>query len=152
MNVELSRAFDLIKWDRTQEEQEKGIKMANKIEIIEEFILPVYPMYNKNVWGNCAKILSNKTDAELTPYLDKILEWLQDLNWPGTYVIIERLSHFESSLLLKPYISAINKAKITDEQEWYKHLTVLIKNESLLKKLPTVLSEEIYKAYKDFWQ
>ncbi|MGO5549106.1 DUF5071 domain-containing protein [Wansuia hejianensis] len=38
--------------------------------------------------------MCDRSDKQLETYLDKILEWLQDINWPGAFWISERLENF----------------------------------------------------------
>lgn len=69
----------------------KAIESGEKIKCLDPFILPNYEGNNKGVWNGCAIILSSKTDQELKPYIRKIMTYLQDLNWPGSLKIFERL-------------------------------------------------------------
>lgn len=60
----------------------EGIRLVREINDLSLLIqLPAEP----SVWDNCAKILSERTDKELSPYLVELLEWLQDLNWLGLF-------------------------------------------------------------------
>lgn len=133
--------------------QNKGIKLVEEFDNISLFIQPIFPEYNKNVWDNCARILSQKSDEELSPYLIELLEWLQDLNWPGTFIIIERLKRMNGKILLNSFLLAINKAlnMPPDEQEWIDNLSILLENKELKKEL----NEDVYyilrKRYDGFW-
>ena len=153
MSYDIEHIFSLIDCNQEIKKQEAGIKAAREIDEIVSFILPMHPSYNKNVWENCAKILSYKTDSELLPYLPELLEWLQDLNWPGAFIIIERLILFDGVLLLNPYVKAIEKAKkySKDDQQWYDHLTILINNKSLSKKMDKILLDELSNRCEEFW-
>lgn len=133
--------------------QAQGIKAAREMADIDKFILPMSPEYSKNVWLNCAKILDEKTDQQLSPYLPELLEWLQDLNWPGTFIIIDRLKRFNGQLLLKPFVKAMEKAceKNSEKQEWAYYLAILIENQDLAKKLPDEVSIQVQELYNDFW-
>lgn len=57
--------------------QLEGIRLAREIN---DLSLLIQPPAEPSVWEHCAKILCEKTDVELEPYLDELLEWLQDLN------------------------------------------------------------------------
>lgn len=145
--------YRMLDENRSLEIQEQGIEVAREMKEIDKFILPISPEYSKNVWLNCAKILEEKTDQELSPYLPELLEWLQDLNWPGTFIIIERLKRFNGQLLLKPFVEAMAKAcrKNPEEQEWANYLAVLIENQELAKILPDEVSIQVQELYNDFW-
>lgn len=146
--------YNMLDESLKQEIQNKGIELAYKTGEIEKFILPMHPSYNKNIWGNCAIILAKKTDKELEPYLVKLLEWLQDLNWPGAFKILERLKLFDGKMLAKPYIETItlvlNRDK--DNQEWVDVLSALIENKGLVEELPRNLYLKIKDIYDDFWE
>ena len=102
--------MNLLDWNRNANEQAKGIELAKKVQDIKAFLQPCNKKYNKNVWENCAKILAERTDEELSPYLVELLEWLQDLNWPGAVIIAERLKSFSGEELKKSLENAIAKA------------------------------------------
>ena len=75
----------------TKENINKAIEEGKKIKCLDSFILPYFERGSKGVWDECAIILSSKTDEELKPYIRKIMTYLQDLNWPGSLKIFERL-------------------------------------------------------------
>ena len=87
--------MDLLDWNNTLEDQRKGLEMAKEVKSINVFLQPGDKKHNKNVWDNCAQILSERTDEELAPYSDKLLEWLEDLTWPGALCILDRLNKFK---------------------------------------------------------
>ena len=87
--INIDYIMDLLDWNNSAEEQEKGIRLARDVKCINVFLQPRsnrYHRYNKNVWDNCAKILSDRSDEELEPYLTALFEWIEDLNWPGAIV------------------------------------------------------------------
>lgn len=150
MNMDINNLFSMIDCNNTPEIQNKGIEIAKKVTDISPLILPVSPKYNKNVWENCAKIIANRSDEFLVPYLSDILEWLQDLNWPGAFVIVERLKKFNSKLLALPYTKAVIRAidMQDDGQQWLDNLSYLIEKSDLAKlidsKLLKILTERFY--------
>lgn len=76
--------------NNSEEVQNKGIELGKEVKFFDIFFQPKYPS-GKMVWENCAKIICDKTNEELEPYLDKMFEWVEDLNWPGALLIFERL-------------------------------------------------------------
>lgn len=84
---DIDYVMDLLDWNNSAEKQKQGIKLAREIKCINVFLQPGRP-YGKNVWSNCAKILSEKTNEELSPYLIELMEWLQDMNWPVHFVYL----------------------------------------------------------------
>ncbi|MCL2860497.1 MAG: DUF5071 domain-containing protein [Oscillospiraceae bacterium] len=102
---------------------------------------------SKRVWENCAKILVDKTDTVLSPYLTQLLEWLQDLTWPGTLTIIERLKKFsETEMLSFSVKESVKIANATDNHMWLKNLSKLLDNEKLKANLPIDVLE-LLKGY-----
>ena len=93
----LDEIYESFIWDAsyTDEEYESriavGINEAIKYKYLYPFIQPVIPEKSKSIWEPCARIITLKSDEELKPYLYLLFEWLQDLNWPGAYVIFDRL-------------------------------------------------------------
>ena len=77
--VTTEKIMDMLDWHMPAEIQAKGIFLAKNTETIIPFIQPVTPKHNKNVWGNCAEIIAERSDEELKPYLVELLEWLQDI-------------------------------------------------------------------------
>ena len=89
--IRIDEILDMLDWNNSQEIQAKGVSLGSKVDDLSVFLQPVSEKHKKNVWDNCALILDGKSDEELAPYLPQLLEWLQDLNWPGTFTIIRTL-------------------------------------------------------------
>ena len=92
--VDNTEIMDMLDWNMPLEIQLEGISLARNIKKIASFIQPLTPKYNKNVWLNCAVIISERSDEEIKPYLPEVLEWLQDMNWPGAFCILNRLQKY----------------------------------------------------------
>ena len=118
--------MDMLDWNQSKEEQEKGLKLAKNIKSINVFVQPLDPKHNKNVWENCAKVLSERSDEELKPYIISLLEWLQDMNWPGAFTIFERLKNYKDKKNFDwSYRVVMNKAKKLDDEIWKENLIEL---------------------------
>lgn len=121
--------MDMLDWNRSKEEQEKGLKLARTIKSINVFIQPLDSKHNKNVWENCAKVLSERSDEELKPYIISLLEWLQDMNWPGAFTIFERLKNYKDKKIFDwSYRVVMNKALKLDDEIWKENLIELSKS------------------------
>jgi len=79
----INEILDMLDWNNSDLVQQEGIYYASKIDDITLFLQPNSDMHSKNVWENCAKVLSQKQDHELEPILPKLIKWTKDLNWPG---------------------------------------------------------------------
>lgn len=134
----IEKIMKMINWNSDIETQNKGVKLASHINDLSIFIQPM-EFGSKAVWENCAKILSEKSDDELVPYLNDILEWLQDINWPGAFKIIERLKCFSGEKLLQSFIYTFKKAKELNNEEglmWLDYLSELLDNKEVEQMLP----------------
>ena len=106
--VDITDIMDMLDWHMSSEIQSEGISLARKTETITPFIQPLTPRHNKNVWGNCAIIIAEKSDQDLEPYLIELLEWLQDMNWPGAYLIYDRLICVSIEKFLPAYMQSFH--------------------------------------------
>ena len=132
--------------------QQKGIKMAENINNITPFLQPEEPQFNKNIWYNWAVIICDRSDKQLETYLDKILEWLQDINWPGAFWISERLENFTWKLLLSHFMKAIKICQDQADEAWLDNLSLLLKNDGLSKMLDAGFYKELKTSYNDCWR
>ena len=64
--IDIDYIMGLLDWNKSIADQAEGIKMAENIENINVFLQPCSKNYNKNVWDNCAKILSARSNEELS--------------------------------------------------------------------------------------
>ena len=67
--VDIDYIMELLDWNRTEEEQAEGLRLARQVKAFNVFLQPCDDRNNKNVWDNCALIVSEKEDAILEPYL-----------------------------------------------------------------------------------
>lgn len=129
--IGITEILDMIDWSMPAETQSKGISLASRFENIVPFIQPLTPKHNKNVWENCAAIISQKSDEEIKPYLVELLEWLQDMNWPGAFCILDRLRKYsDNNTILEAINTCIEKAKENGDDIWNSNLHLLFDNTS----------------------
>ncbi len=124
--VNIDYIMDLLDWNNSIDEQEQGIKLAENVKCINVFLQPGNRYYGKNVWGNCAKILSARSNEELSPYLIELMEWLQDMNWPGAFCIFNRLKGMVNEQLFQySYTICLKYAQALDDEVWENNLRML---------------------------
>ena len=124
--VDITEIMDMLDWHMPYEIQSKGIFLARDTETIIPFIQPLTPEHNKNVWGNCAQIIAERSDEELKPYLVELLEWLQDMNWPGALCILNRLQKNSDNNSIRNAVNVcIEKAKKRSDEAWESNLHLL---------------------------
>lgn len=124
--VNIDYIMDLLDWNNSIEKQEQGIKLAQNVKCINVFLQPGNRYYGKNVWDNCAKILSARSNEELSPYLIELMEWLQDMNWPGAFCILNRLKGMVNEQLFQhSYTICLKYAQALDDEVWESNLRML---------------------------
>ena len=111
----IDRIFEMLYRDNDEETQRLGIEEAKKIKYLSVFIQPVE---SESIWENCAKVLVDKSDAELCPYLPNLLEWLQDLNWPGAQLIYDRLTELSKKDIKNPLSECLSLAEARGDKPW----------------------------------
>ncbi|HBV50676.1 MAG TPA: hypothetical protein DEF06_00165 [Clostridiales bacterium] len=124
--IDIDYIMGLLDWNKSIADQAEGIKMAENIENINVFLQPCSKNYNKNVWDNCAKILSARSNEELSPYMIELMEWLQDMNWPGAFCIFERLKGMVNEQLFQhSYTICLKYAQALEDEVWENNLRML---------------------------
>ena len=151
---DIQKIYQMLNWEEPEEIQARGICLAKEIEDLSLLILPPA---EPSVWECCARILSEKNDLALAPYLARLLDWLRDLNWPGASIILDRLKNFPGEQLKEPFIARFAQAKSLDNDEglmWLDYLSELLDNEELKTLLPKPIIEDLQKHYHNwgFWR
>ena len=124
---DITEIMDMLDWHKLPEIQAKGIALARSTETIIPFIQPLTPKHNKNVWENCAAIIAEKSDEKLEPYLTELLEWVQDMNWPGAFRIMDRLQKYSDDASLCGAVNAcLAKARECGDEVWEDNLCLLM--------------------------
>lgn len=114
-NITIDKIFEMLSWNNDSETQSNGIEIAKSVKHLSVFFQPIE---NKAVWENCAKVISSKTDEELELYIIPMFEWLQDMNWPGADIILNRLLKMSCNVLQISYDIVLTKAKNNNDAVW----------------------------------
>lgn len=132
----INAIMDMLDWNNDLAIQKKGRNLAEEVQCLKIFMQPCDQKYNKNVWENCALVIYEKSDELLQPYLFDLLNWLQDLNWPGAFIIVDRLKKFQNYKMLAFAIcEKVKEAKILDDSLWLFGISQLLEQENLLEFL-----------------
>lgn len=154
---DINEIYKMLNWQSGVDDQIQGIKLARNLEDVSLLILPCANNgESKGVWENCARALYELSDDRLEKYLPSLLEWLQDLNWPGALIILDRLKVFSGEKLKKPFIDCLTYIRNLNNEEgliWLDYLSELLDNEELKAELPKPIIEMLQKHYKNwgFW-
>lgn len=148
------RILKMLDWNNPQAVQDEGIRLARECEEFSAFIQPSCREYNKNVWDNCAKLICEKSDSELQPYIPQLLEWTQDLNWPGAISVFERLKSCGGEVFVEPFLQTVRAALRDKEknEEWLYHLSAYIRRPDIYKALNETERSLLEKMYACFWR
>ncbi len=128
----LNSIMEMLDWNNPIEIQLKGRELAEGQIDLNELFQPKFQDKNIELWDNCALIISHKTDAELEPYLKKMFNWIQDLNWPGAECILQRLLSFQvNDVFMQGLTECMKKADASDDENWFYSLEKIYNNASL---------------------
>ena len=131
--------MQMLNWNNDQYVQKMGIELANQVEDISLLIQPMN-FGGKAIWDNCANVLIQKSDQQLEPYLILLLEWLQDLNWPGALKILDRLKKVDPIIIKQPFEICAKAAIKSKDLPWEYALRLLLKDNVLAqKKSPSIV-------------
>lgn len=124
--VNIDYIMELLDWNKTDLEQRHGIALAKNVQSINVFLQPCNSTINKNVWENCAIVLAEKSDEDLSPYLGNLLAWLRDMNWPGAFRILSRLQEYSDISSLNRMIEQCSKcARVLNDATWQNNLSLI---------------------------
>jgi hypothetical protein len=89
------------------------------VKYLYPFLQPVLPNgKSESVWEPCAKVIVDRSDEELAPYLSFLFEWLQDLNWPGSEIILDRLAKMPKALTEETLKHSKFRAEKDQDEMW----------------------------------
>lgn len=142
--------YKMMNWKNSTQIRAEGIRLAKDIN---DLSLLIQPPADPSIWECCAQILYEKSDSDLEPYLIGLLEWLQDLNWPGALIILERLKFFSGKKLKKAFTDCFARADNLNNNEgliWLDYLSELLDNKELKAQLPKEISEKLQAHYRNW--
>lgn len=147
INCNIDNILSQLSWKCPQSKQEEGISLARNVYCLKAFFQPIGINFGKDIWENCARIISERSDEELEPYIRDMLLWLEDLNWPGAECILDRLIRFEKVDVLArnidTWVPALQKL---EEWAWLSFLAELLKNRNLVD----ILEPEVLRALQNY--
>lgn len=113
--IDIDEIMDMLDWNNSVDEQIKGVELAKKIKHLSVLFQPIE---NKSIWENCARVIISKSNQELELYLISMFEWLKDMNWPGAYLIYDRLKSMPEQLITFAYSICLSMAEQTCDYSW----------------------------------
>lgn len=150
MSINIDELFEMLSWNSDEGTQKKGMEMAKNVRCLSVFLQPNGPECNKNVWENCAKVLCNYPDEVLKNYLPELLEWIEDINWPGAEIILNRLIDYsDASSLAMSVSTCVKMALVCDLQGWLGNMSALLNNPKLKDAIPKDIYNVLYCRYQN---
>ena len=142
----IEEIYKLLDPKSTSDDQLLGIRLARESDDPAAFIMPCTGSESKDIWENCARALYEIPDERLMKYLPALLEWLEDLNWPGSYAILDRLLIFSGEKLKEPFIEHFDRIANSDDinkTNYLGYLSLLLDNDGLKALLPESVIEAL---------
>ncbi len=142
----LDDLMNMLSWNKSQEEQDAGIELACKVTTLKVFFQPHGPFAGKPVWDNCARVICRKSDQELEDYLQDMLIWTQDLNWPGALRIQQRLTCFTNADKLAAVLCRIIPyMALSRDYVWAQSILEILENSTVRHLISPSLVQQLEK-------
>lgn len=110
---EVTKLIEKLSWNTPEEDKEDAIKKLQYIKD-EDLHLLLQPI-SKSYWDGAAEVVVNLGYPRVKRILAGLLEWIQDMNWPGARQISVFLREIGDPII--PYIKdALNQH--SDDSEW----------------------------------
>ncbi|MFD2880961.1 DUF5071 domain-containing protein [Paenibacillus rhizoplanae] len=107
--------FKKLDWDTAEAEQAEAIQKLQDIQD-EELHLLLQPL-GKEYWGGAAEVIVKLGYPRVKPILPGLLQWIQDMNWPGSRRIATLLRETGDPVI--PYIQDVFRNQSQDEEWMY---------------------------------
>lgn len=91
----------------------------------------ILPLYDKSLYDKSVRIICKLDDQKIISMLPDLLEWFEDMNWPGTTLLAERLNAIPRKNI-EPYLQiALKKASDKSDEIWYYWLRYIFYPETI---------------------
>lgn len=105
-NIEIEEYLRNLDIDAPQYLQDYAISQLVNIEESKLYML-LQPV-SKSYWGNAAIVLKQIGYPRVKSIISGLLEWIQDMNWPGSKEIVELLVTIDDAIV--PYVKQVLKS------------------------------------------
>lgn len=117
--------------NRNHDKQNISIKQLQKIKD-DNLSLLIMPSNRKSTWENAAKVLVHIGYPRIQPIVFELIDWLQDINWPGAIQIIDLLTTVDKKKLVieiekKLEIKVVDDVPIKEDDMWLCAINMLLK-------------------------
>lgn len=87
----------------------------------------ILPKTGKKTWKNAVLVLCRMRPDRVFSYLEEILVWLQDVNWPGEDIIFGFMMGLPDEMLLPALTRVMDRATIDHDEIWLEELGRLLR-------------------------
>lgn len=94
-------------------------------------------------WEYQAQVLKKRGFPEIQDVLDEMFVWLQDMNWPGAYTVVDILSNIPRNVMIKHFKNATEKAVKDNDIGWLYWLREFMEKNDI--KIQELNDNELYK-------
>lgn len=135
-NIEIEEYISNLNLEAPQYIQDYAISQLVNIE--ESKLHMLLQPISKSYWGNAAIVLKQIGYPRVKEIIPGLLEWIQDMNWPGSKEIVELLVTIDDAIV--PYVKQVLKSGngiwiiwLLSEvvSKWNKELRIQIKDNLL---------------------
>lgn len=112
-------------WNNPQSDIDHAISSLTTIDD-DNIRMLILPELDKNLWANAAVVLKKIGYPRIKHIVPELIEWLQDMNWPGTNTIIELLGTVDTKVLIPHVAEALIKAREDDDDMWLGGIKMLL--------------------------
>ncbi len=131
MLYDLEKLISDLNWKNSIELQKMAIENLMKIEDMQ--VIHLIKPIAKSHWQNAALVIKKIGYPRNRQAIPGLIEWIQDMNWPGAEIAFEILLSIDVSILLPHIEIAIQKAINENDEIWIMAIRELIINKLNLK-------------------
>lgn len=138
-------------WNASLNSQNKTINELASVESLDsrDLLQPV----SKEYWESAAKVLLKMGYPRIKEAIPGLLVWLQDINWPGSNVVMELLRTIPKAEFVPYFEDAVKEALSSDDEIWIENLSYFLLQLNL--KENDFTSKDVYLsllAGSEFWK
>ncbi len=148
---ELNEIFDMLDHNNPLELQVEGRALLREVGDISLLIMPRIGLRRRSdIWCVCANIVSERSDSELEPHLERLFEWIYEPEG-GTDICI-RLMSMTADKLYRPFI-AVYELNLREKyiQAMHKLYSFICYHHRLRNMLPEEIVSNLNYLY-DKWE
>ncbi|MDQ7096681.1 DUF5071 domain-containing protein [Desulfosporosinus sp. PR] len=140
----MDNIFNIIRdldWSKPEDVQKKAMEQLQEIDDRDIIYLAQQNELNyKYCWHNAALVLKAIGYPRIKPVLSYLMEWFQDVNWPGVRTIVEIFRAISPTDLLSSIEDASKRSIKENDDFWAFGLVSLIKD----LELEHLINKDLY--------